>query len=509
MTHAPKSDSGEYIDSFFLATTALDEFWDKSAKVVFLGEWCRRYSKAAVWRGLDAEIILDLWGDPQRRADAYRQINELYEAVLPRLGARLNEVHGTSHGNQYWRLVIGNWLYFYISTLFDRHAHLVCAIEQYPAIKTVVLSDECHITPKNSLDVMCWNMTDSYNFQIYSCILGALGWGDFPQVKIRQKLPTGRTRRGGVRARLYAVARRFLTRLLAQVGRGRVILHRSYFSRCVEFLLAARSGWMVLPSFFLDESTPPVEIDLKMRKHLMDDFPQSDETFEAVLAKLLPYDIPQCFVEGYCLVAEQARMFPVAPRAIFSSSGWAFDEAFKQWAGTCAERGTMLLSSQHGGGYTGIGTYSPYEGFEISIADRYYSWGWRPEGKYRDKVKPMPAAYLTGRKKIPADNRKTGILYLATADSRYMYSLQDTSGYYTTYVQWQARFMDALSPPLRESLRVRLHPWDCGWDFRDRWQDYSSEIVFEDTSRPFLESLKNCRIYIYAIIWEQLFMKPW
>ena len=319
MTQLQSSDSDSNTSPYYLATTALDEFWDKSAKVVFLGEWCRRYSKAEAWHGLDAEVIPDLWSDPQRRADAYHRINELYERVLPRLGARLNEVHGISHGNQYWRLVIGHWLYYYISTLFDRHAHLVCAIEQYPAIKTVVLSSECHVTPKNSLDVMAWNMADSYNLQTYSRILEVLGRGDFPHVKIRQELPTGVTGRSGVRARFtFCHAQIFY----ASAGPGwswRVVLHKSYFSRSVEFLLAVKSGWRVLPSFFLGECAPDVAIDRQMRQRLMDDPLLPGDEFEAVLAKLLPYDIPQCFVEGYGFVAEQARIFPVAPRAIFSS----------------------------------------------------------------------------------------------------------------------------------------------------------------------------------------------
>jgi len=497
MTKLLEPNSEECLDSFFLATTALDEYWDKSAKVIFLGEWCRRYSKAAVWQDLDSEILPDLWSEPQQRKYAYNRINELYEWILPRLASRLNKVHGVLHSNQYWRLVIGNWLYYYISILYDRHAHLTHALKLYPEMKTVVLSEECHIIPENSLDVMKWIMTDSYNLQIYSRILTALGREDFSKVKIQQKLPTNPlVEREGVIAQLYSIIRKVFTYFMKRIGRGRLILHKSYFPRYVELLLMLRSGWMIQPSLFQEEVPPHVTVDRQKRQHLMDDSNLSGDEFEKILVYLLHYDIPKCFVEGYSFVTEQTKYFPVAPQAIFSSNSWAYDEAFKQWAGSWAERGSKLLCSQHGGGYTGIGAYSPYESFEISIADRYYSWGWNFESKQNNKVKSMPPASFTGRIKMPADNQKSGILYLSTAESRYMYSLQDTVGNFTNYIQWQARFTNAMAPQLQKILRVRLHPWDCGWDYRDRWHDCVPEITFDDLSRPFLESLKNCRLYL-------------
>ena len=497
MTSTSSPDLGVGAGEFFLATTALDEFWDKSAKVVFLGEWCRRYGNEAAWRGLNASIIEDLWSDPRRRADAYRRINELYEWLLPCLGARLNNIHNVSHGNQYWRLVIGNWLYYYISTLFDRHAHLAYALERYPGIRTVVLASECHVVPKDSLEAVRWAITDSYSLQTFGRILDALGRRNFPKVTIRQKVaPIEGAGRARVVAWLLLVFRDRLSKLLARIGRGRVILYKSYFSRFTEFCLAMGSGGGVLPSFLLEENIPRVAPDMQMRQRLMDDLSLRGDEFESVLAKLLPFDIPQCFIEGYGFVASQAKKFPGAPRAILSSNGWAYDEAFKQWAGACAENGTQLLCSQHGGGYTGIGTYSPYEYFEISIADRYYSWGWSPEDEYRDKVKPMSATYLAGRKMMPADNRDAGVLYLATAEPRYILSLQDISGHFVNYLKWQAKFMAAMFPLLKCALRVRLYPEDFGWDIRNRWCDHSPGVVFDDVSRKFIESLEDSRLFV-------------
>jgi hypothetical protein len=54
-------DAGGGSDGVFLATTALEEFWDTSGPILFAGEWCRLPERAAVWRALDAEVLPDQW----------------------------------------------------------------------------------------------------------------------------------------------------------------------------------------------------------------------------------------------------------------------------------------------------------------------------------------------------------------------------------------------------------------------------------------------------------------
>lgn len=483
----------------FLATTAIESCWDTSWKIVFLGEGCRRYSRAAAWSELNAEVLPDLWDDPQRRAEAYRFINDLYERTLPRLGSLLDEVHSESHGERYWRVVVGHWLYYYLSVLFDRYAHLVQALERFPAIRTVLLADECDVTPRDTLEFIRWTLADSYNLQLYSRILESLGKGHFPRVAIRQEVtPIGQSGRGGaawLAGRLQSFVRGFLSALLARAGRGRVILHKSYFSRNVELHLAVRSKGAVIPSFLLDEDAPDVQTDPGLRERLVGLFPSGDQ-FETVLAKLLPRDIPHCFLEGYAAVTRSARRFPAGPRAIFSANSWLYEEAFKQWAGRCSEGGTLLLVSQHGGGYFGLGRYFPQEDYELSIADRYYTWGWRPAGPNHDRAVPLAATLLAGRKAMPPDNRKTGVLYVATAEPRYLLSLQNRIGQFVRYLEWQKRFLDAVPESSKRVLRARLYPEDYGWDIRERWHDHSPEVPIEDIARPFLDSMEDCRLYV-------------
>ena len=46
------------------------------------------------------------------------------------------------------------------------------------------------------------------------------------------------------------------------------------------------------------------------------------------------------------------------------------------------------------------------------------------------------------------------------------------------------------------NLIVRLYPEDYGWDMRARWQADAPDVTFEDSNRPFLDSLESCRLYV-------------
>lgn len=481
-----------------LTTTALDYGKVLPGREVCLGEWCHRSRRKGLGGAPDLETLPDLWMEPQRREAAYARVNEVYERVLPELASRLDSIHGETHGERYWRLVVGHWLFHYVSVLFDRHAHLAYALEQYPRLTTIVLDRDCDVAPKDTLEFMQWILTDSYNLQLYSRILESLGRDAFPCVAIRQEVKpmvAWGASRTGLAAWMRSLARRVASTLLKRCGTGRVILHQSYFSRDMELRLAARSKGRVLPSFLLTEpleTTPP---DATLRQALNGLLQPANE-FEEVLARLLPKDVPYCFVEAYQAVQTSARRFPSGPKAIFSANSWIYDEAFKQWAGRCGEQGTKLLVSQHGGGYFGIGRYFPQEVHELRIADRYYTWGWQPAGPDHLKTVPMPATLLAGREPVPADNGKSGVLYVATAEPRYLHSLQNLIGHFVQYLEWQVRFSAALTPSLRQALRARLSAGDWGWDIRERWRSHSPDLPIEPTSRPFVDSLGDCRVFI-------------
>jgi putative transferase (TIGR04331 family) len=200
-------------------------------------------------------------------------------------------------------------------------------------------------------------------------------------------------------------------------------------------------------------------------------------------------------VEGYEEIARAAsRDYPSRASAIVSSSAWYYDEAFKQWAATSAESGTVLIGLQHGGNYGSLRQHiDPCH--EIAISDRYYTWGW-DDPSLQGKVIPGPTPILAGRKTIGADNSRAGILFATTIWPRYLMQFPFHPMHFSKYLDWQFYFIEALDPSLIPVLRVRLHRWQLGWDRTLAWSDQYPEVAVEDQSTMFLTSLTKCRLYV-------------
>ena len=88
-----------------------------------------------------------------------------------------------------------------------------------------------------------------------------------------------------------------------------------------------------------------------------------------------------------------------------SAIGWYFNEEFKMFAAESAEQGVVLVGVQHGGGY-GMLEYLFQEDYELSITDKYFSWGWTRNDCHA-KVVPVSATKLIKEKVRKRGERRT------------------------------------------------------------------------------------------------------
>ena len=64
----------------FLITTPLEETWPNNPEtpVLFLGEWCRAYSRSERWSKMDAEVMPYHWDDNHKQSNDYHYLSKLY-----------------------------------------------------------------------------------------------------------------------------------------------------------------------------------------------------------------------------------------------------------------------------------------------------------------------------------------------------------------------------------------------------------------------------------------------
>ena len=73
----------------FLVTTADERTWEKNGKILFLGEWCKLYSRKHVWSKLDYETLPYHWNDRKKLFNDHKYICCVYERYLENISNKL------------------------------------------------------------------------------------------------------------------------------------------------------------------------------------------------------------------------------------------------------------------------------------------------------------------------------------------------------------------------------------------------------------------------------------
>ena len=476
----------------FLATTALEQFWNTAFPIVFAGEWCLLHKRRSYWGNLNAELMSSPYEENNADERSYCLITEIYESILPTLADRLNLLHKVNHDHRYWRIMLGPWLQLYLSVTYDHFLHLQTGMARYPGFTTIGLSSESFVTPVDTMHHVEIIKGDLYNLQIYTNIMHFMGMR-FPLKPWASLLGNAPQKSSG---NLFP---RFVTRIAEGIANvctssSRTLhVQASYFKKQSLRKLVALHPGLIWPRSSALNRCRAFRLDTEKRKQL-DGLQFEGGDFARCLSIMLPADLPQCFVEGFDTLQKVARRkYWRRPKAIFSSNSWYFDEHFKHWAAESAEKGSLLLGTQHGGCY-GLLAHKLAEDHELALADRFYSWGWTREG-VNAQVKPMPATNMIGIV-MGADNKKNDILWGATAEPRFVLELPRLPSAFPEYMNRQMRFLKSLPSHLLEEIRLRPHYEDHGWGIVDRLKQYFPAMRVETWAVSFENSLSDCRLYV-------------
>ena len=485
------NNSSENKKEYFLATTALEEFWDTSKPIIFLSDACLKHSRKNIWQPLDYKIFESPLKNKEVFLKAFETVDDVYERTLAMLAKSLNELHDISSSLQFWRIVIGPWLMHYTHIVYERYICLKTVLVEYENVSTVCLSENSFVICNNFPEFIERIFTDSYNLQMYSRILSVLGHKFSKRDFIVEHSFNGEC----YKPIQSNHVKKFIKTILKNYSS--IVIKSSHFPTPI----AERSlFYKTMGKVFFDHDYSTIiadkAINSRMRSTLEESLKsRNDDEFMKLLLKLIVFDIPRVYIEGFSGIKKKFECSKI-PKAIMTSEGWYFDEAFKMWAAHCADNGTVLLGVQHGCDY-GIGFLTPLENHEMKIVSTFYSWGWSTE-ENSEKVKPMPSPRLMSRREIVADNSKEGILLVINCYPRYFYRFQDVRSYDAkSYFVWQKRFLESLSTDNFNKLRLRLFPFDYGNETKLNFLCFNEEITFDNIDMPFVTSLTDCRISVY------------
>jgi len=486
----------------FLVTTALEETWPKDPEipVLFLGEWCRIYSRKERWSIMNAEVLPYHWDNREKLFNDYQYLSDLYEITLQALQKQLNEIHRVDHSLRYWRILIGPWLGYFLQMVFDRWTTLKHAFEKHEISGCIILEkDENILIPNDMEDFNSFLIEDNWNEMIYSQLL---------QEYLKENIILKQVRKKNDKPQQIFKANRTLKSLLNRLKRLVVSLSmdfknwiqnsdkyfflKTYLPLSIENELLLRLGQK--PKKWKLASIPKVQMNYKMREWVLKTDSLADD-FSNILNQMIPKHIPIAYLEGYqsLLACTKYLGWPQRPRCIFTSNSYSANDVFKAWVAQKTEIGVPLVIGQHGG-HLGMTLWSFYEEQQISVSDAWLSWGWSDE----KKPQIIPVGNLKAIDHAVDYDPNGMALMVENTSPRYSYHMYaaPVAGQWLSYFEDQIRFISALPMHIRKQILLRLYSHDYDWCQKERWEDSFPNIKLDDGQEPIHNLVNKSRLYI-------------
>ena len=148
-------------ESRYLITTDLEETWKFDQPVIFLGDWCLKYSRRHIWEKMDA-ITAKPYGLGLKKKDAdYLSARKLEKIIFPHLCTQLNNYHKTKHTERFWQILLGHWLRIYIDVMINRINTLEECVQDYELSGTTTfLGSNQNLATENTLSFL--KIVDEY-----------------------------------------------------------------------------------------------------------------------------------------------------------------------------------------------------------------------------------------------------------------------------------------------------------------------------------------------------------
>lgn len=483
-----------------LILTANEYTWPKDNKepVLFLGEWCRRYSRKAVWQKLDAEVATYHWNDRQKFFNDYQYIQDLYEKLLFDLSNKLNSIHSVNYSLRYWRIFVGPWLGLFIQILFDRWFMLKQTIEKENITNCIIFDrDPISIVSNDIKHFSNLHIDDDWNEAIYAQLL-CLCWNDKVKIqKIKKPFINNENINNNVKKSkitfIENIKKLALTLLNKSFQRDDdYFLISSYLSLKTDFKL--QINLRQFPKIWQRPLTPITEPDIQKRQWSLG-CKFENNSFENIVRQFIPLHIPTVYLEGFKELEKVPNQcgWPNNPKVIFTSNEYNSCDVFKKWAAEKIESGSKLIIGQHGGHF-GMTPFSFLEKHQIDIADKWLSWGW--SDKLEPKIVPIGNFKYHG-KKIKYDPNGFGLI-VENCSPRYSENMitMPISSQWLEYLDDQKKFLQFLPKQIHEQILLRLFPYDYGWDQKDRWKSEIPDSQIDPGTQYIKKSIKNCRLYI-------------
>jgi putative transferase (TIGR04331 family) len=455
------------LTSSFIAT-AESKYWPSEGTLIFANGWLLPSSE--VQMNIKNVLVTPTVNEKQ---ELFELSNKIYESTLDEIVRVLNTYHTTLKSRRYWEIIVGVWLRMFIESVATRTLIVQSVLKNDKDTNIVVSSDSLvNCSPQCLQDFQADLKSVSWNAGVYSNIFDILN-ANHSQNTFTSNLMT---------ASSPLICDNF----------GPSYLSSTYLPRLQEFLLAMKLG--SIPHRIKQIQIPVTNSDEKIRTLRLNTF-EDGNTIENVVSSLTLRYMPHSYLEGFSFLIDRISLeFPKKPpRSVFTANRHIYDDAFNIWVAEMTERGSKLVLAQHGG-YFGASRFASFaERHELSVADRYLTWGWS-SSPVCTKAFVLTQAGVKPRKKARGTNLVVVTDHVWSHPRSFFLDLAESGN----YLSFMAQIIHLLDASVKSTTLLRIHHGhdETGSPQDVWWNDHAPNIKQDDGKVPFSTLLPGAKLIL-------------
>lgn len=438
---------------------------------------------------------------------ANNNINSIASIILTSLATRLNNIHNVSYSERYWGILIGHWIYRYVSIMLNRYLVIKKVLDMYEISGyTKLVGNRRLVIAQNSQEFVLNTDDKEWNEKVFEELLLKISELRFPGKKITPFIINSNQNLEkfiDYNKNTFSKTRRYIlnkiSKLTFLISRNDdAVIVNSYLPRYQEIMLFFKLNQ--IPHYWYSPNLKHILPDMQLRASLAKlESATADDSlneFLNILNSMVWRLLPVSFLEGYKNIVELStkQRFPKNPKFIFTSNNFDTDEIFKSWIAEKTEKGIAYYVGQHGNNYGAHYALGRESTPERRFSTKFITWGW-DDGAINNVIGFNFKVAL--QKRVSNEHGK---LLLVEESRHNMIRPYDISTDNIVYKNDQYSFVMALLPNIRKSTHVRL----CADNVLHKerldleWMQKIPEVSIDLGRKPIQRLIKKSRLVVYS-----------
>jgi len=422
-----------------------------------LGSWCfdliNEHNKKKIhnyhWSSLD-----------KFTEDSYL-IFSIYEKTLKVISNKLNDIHNYDRDIDYWQKIIGPWLLFFVSVIFERYENLNSLKNKKNIVTYIPHYNIKDWIPLDFVDFEDMISRDDWNLFIYSEIikdLEIINYKYSDQKLINQNLYKRKKEKLSkkvIKSLVY-----YASKLIPEKYRDICLIETDLkFLKLCEI----QTKFKKYPfQYYIREITDKSKINLALRNNKYEHELKNDTEVVRLICRLLIKNLPIAYLESFKKNKKRAlSFFPKNPKFILTSMGHLSNELFKIWIAEQSLLKKKICISVHGAHHSNSLFNHPGMFSEI-ISDTFFSWGWTKNILSSSKLSELKK----NKNDYKYNKNETKICFVVYSGNKYSGSISaaPTSTNFLESLDIQKKFFCNINKKLLDNTTIRLREVSKTWE---------------------------------------------